>query len=150
MKKIVLLALLVAVTACKSKSAAVEKYTIIAPSEADAQQKSKAYDLGKRVLSACNTSRFKPFTTAEATEQVRKNTTPERITRTCQKFLVRYGTFKDIQLVQVVTFSKSDRVVYRYKAEYQKKYKLKELRVTMEGNKVAGIQSKDWSDAFQL
>jgi len=150
MKKFVLLALLAAMTACKSKSGAVEKYTIIEPSEANAEQKAKAYDLGKRVLSACNSSRFKPFTANEATEQVRKNTTPERITRTCQKFRVKYGTFKDIKLVEVVAFRKSEKVIYRYKADYQKKYKLKELRVTMDGDKVAGIQSKDWADAFKM
>jgi hypothetical protein len=149
MKKFLLLALLAAAVACKSKSGAVEKYAVIAPSEADAQQKAKAYELGKRVLNACNTSRFKAFSPAEATEQVRKNTTPERITRTCQKFRVRYGTFRDLELVQVIAFRKSDKAIYRYKADYQKKYKLKELRVTMEGNKVAGIQSKDWTDAFQ-
>ncbi len=138
-------------TSCKSKKTLVPRYIVLSPTEVEAKQKSRAYDIGTRILSTCNSSRFKPFTAAEATEAVRKNATPERLTRTCQKFLVKYGRFKDITLVEVLSFKKERKTVYRYKADYQWNHTLKELRVTLnEENQVSAINTRDWIDAFRL
>ncbi len=149
-KALFLLCLLVAV-GCKSKKATVAEVKLVklSPTEINTSQKTKAYELGKRVLMTCNTSRFKPFTKNEATDAVIKNTTQERLTKTCQKFRIKYGEFKDIQLVEVLKNKKNNTYIYRYKAEYQWKHTTKELRVTMdEKNRVAAIKSRDWTDVF--
>lgn len=149
MKKIFILFVLILLAGCKAKNAAPRIVKIDA-SEVDASQKNKAYDLGKRVLNSCNTSRFKPFNSNEATAEVIKNTTPEKISRTCQKFLLKYGAFKDIKLAEVIQNKTDKTTIFRYKAVYERKFVTKELRVTMnEDNKVSAIQSTNWTDEYK-
>lgn len=163
MKKIVfLLSAIVLMTACKSKQKTTAKTpekpkneiltdARIPLSEADATQKQRAYDFGKRVLNACNTSRFRPFNSSEATPNVIANTTESKITKTCLKFKLKYGDFKDLTLVEIVHNKKDDTNVYRYKADYSKKIANKELRVIMnKDNKVTAIKSTDWVDKYKL
>lgn len=117
----------------------------------DATQKAKAYELGKRVLMTCNTSKFKPFNTNEATTSVISNTTEERLSKTCTRFRQYYGTFIDIQLVEVYKNNSNGSTLYRYRALYTKKVANKELRVTMnEENKVSSIKSLDWANSFLM
>lgn len=156
MKKIVILLIgLSVLSGCKSKKTAVTKTevkrtNVIEKEKIDVVQRDKAYDAGRRILMACNTSKFKPFTTAEATPNVIKNTTQDRMTKTCLKFRLKYGDFKDLQLVEVIHNKSDDTNVYRYKALYEKKIANKELRVTMnEDNKVSAIKSLDWVDSYQ-
>lgn len=161
MKKIVLiLSLVLLVTACKSK----QKTTAKAPAkpknevatdariplaEADPVQKQRAYDFGRRVLNACNTSRFKPFNSSEATPNVIASTSESKITKTCLKFRLKYGDFQDLNLVEIVRNKKDETNVYRYKANYSKKIANKELRVIMNSdNKVTAIKSTDWVDKY--
>jgi len=149
MKKLILVSVILVLIGCKAKIAA-PTIVKLAPTEVDATQRNKAYELGKRVLNSCNTSRFKPFTTAEATPQIIQNTTPEKITRTCQKFAVKYGKFNDLRLVEVIHDKSQNTMTYRYKADYQWKHTQKELRVTMnQDNKVAAIKSTNWTDEYQ-
>jgi len=152
-KAIVILILSIFVlNACKSKSKVAEKpkIEILDPTTVDKAKKDKAYALGKRVLMTCNTSKFKPFTKNEATESVIKNTTLERLTSTCQKFRLKYGKFEDIKLAQVVHNMEDDSYIFRYKAEYQRKFTTKELRVTLNNeNKVSAIKSTDWTDELK-
>ena len=109
-------------------------------SEVNESQKSKAYELGKRVLMTCNTSRFKPFTTSEATASVIRNTTEERLTKTCTRFRQYYGSFIDLELIETYKNNFDQSVTFRYKAAYTKKVANKELRVTMNAdNKVSFI-----------
>lgn len=160
MKKVFIMALLCvfALSGCKSKKAATSaskpaepKVTKILPEKVDQVQKDKAYELGRRVLMACNTSRFKPFTTEEATEKVIRNATPERLTKTCHNFQLKYGDFKGVTFIEVVRDKKSKTNIYRFKANYEKKIANKELRVTMnEKNQVSEIKSLDWIDEFTL
>lgn len=155
MKKILILFCLIAFVGCKSKKTVTTtkpvteaKLTKINLDKVDADQKKKAYDLGKRVLMTCNTSRFKKFTASEATPTVIKNTTEERLTKTCHNFRLKYGEFKEIRLVEVLRNKKEKLTVYRYKADYSKKIANKELRVSMnDQNQVAAIKSLDWKDA---
>lgn len=139
---------------CKSKKTATTtapevKVTKISLEKVDADQKKKAYELGKRVLMTCNTSRFKKFNSSEATPSVIKNTTEERLTKTCHNFRQKYGEFKEIRLVEVLRNKREKMTIYRYKADYSKKIANKELRVTMnEQNQVAAIKSLDWKDEF--
>ena len=158
MKKILfILAFALIIIGCKSKSATtkvveVEKPTLLflKPREVDATQSKKAYDLGTRVLMTCNTSRFKPFNSSEATSNVIRNTTQERLTQTCHKFRLKYGDFKELTLVEVVQNVKDNSFVYRYKAIYTKPIANKELRVTMNNqNKVSSIKSTDWVNEYK-
>lgn len=89
MKEILILLLLILI-GCKAKIVA-PTIVKLAPSEVDLEQKNKAYEFGKRILSSCNTSKFKQFSTNEATAEVIKNTTPEKLSKTCQKFIWKYG-----------------------------------------------------------
>lgn len=153
MKKaaVILILFTFVINACKSKGKIAEKpkIEVIDPLTVDKAKKDKAYALGKRVLMTCNTSKFRPFNKSEATESVIKNTTLERLTSTCQKFRLKYGTFEDIKLAQVIHNLEDDSYVFRYKAEYQRKFTTKELRVTLNNeNKVSAIKSTDWTDEF--
>jgi hypothetical protein len=155
MKKLFLVIIAIAtLSACKSKSSSTAatkkaKIEILASEEVNPVLKSKAYDLGKRILNTCNTSKFKPFTTEEATDKVIQNTTLERLSSTCQKYLIKYGQFKDIKLVEVIKNNTDNTHIFRYKAEYQRKFTQKELQVTMnEENKVSAIKSTDWTDVY--
>jgi hypothetical protein len=161
MKKIfvVTLVCLFTLAGCKSKKTASAtstrpaepKVTKILPEKVDHAQKDKAYELGRRVLMACNTSRFKPFTTEEATEKVIKKATPERLTKTCHNFQLKYGDFKGVTFIEVVRDKKIKLNIYRFKANYEKKIANKELRVTMnERNQVSELKSLDWIDEFTL
>lgn len=154
MKKILIVFSLLLLIGCKSKKIAVEEpkkanFEKISFTEINDLQKDKAYDLGKRVLMTCNTSKFKPFNITEATSSVIQNTTEERLTKTCTRFRQYYGTFKDLELVEVYKNNYDKTTIFRYKAMYSKKVANKELRVSMNvENKVSAIKSLDWVDSF--
>lgn len=159
MKKLILVVSILFLIGCKSKKAVtsnepeieVIKMAKLSLSEVNESQKSKAYELGKRVLMTCNTSRFKPFTTSEATASVIRNTTEERLTKTCTRFRQYYGSFIDLELIETYKNNFDQSVTFRYKAAYTKKVANKELRVTMNAdNKVSSIKSLDWVNAFPL
>ncbi|MCW2118529.1 hypothetical protein [Flavobacterium sp. 7A] len=119
------------------------------PAAVNSSQKRKAYELGKRILMTCNTSKFKPYTTSEATTSVINNITIEKLSSICNRYRKFYGTFNDIELVEVLKNPKTKISVYRYKALYSKKVANKELRVTMNAaNKVSSIQTMDWKNDF--
>jgi 5'-3' exonuclease len=107
-------------------------------------KKNRAYDLGKRLLETCNTSRFKSFTRAEATDKVIKNATVDKITKTCQKMLHRNGKFIDLNLIDITHDNETDGFIFRYEIKYEKKYFKRELSVTIDNeDKVSAITSKE-------
>ncbi|MBF4487127.1 hypothetical protein [Flavobacterium sp. CSZ] len=151
MKKAGLIICLLLLIGCKSKTVSRDtedlKIKKISGSEINANQQQKAYELGKRVLETCNTSKFKPFNDTEVTASVRENTTEERLTKTCQRFRQYYGSFIDLKLDGV--YKTKQEVVYRYHALYTKKIANKELRVFVnEDNLVSAIKSMDWDEKF--
>lgn len=157
MKKLILVLSILLLIGCKSKNVVtnnepepeVIKMVKLGLSEVNESQKNKAYELGKRVLMTCNTSRFKPFNTSEATASVIRNTTEERLTKTCTRFRQYYGSFIDLELVETYKNNFDQSIVFRYKASYTKKVANKELRVTMNAdNKVSSIKSLDWVNGF--
>lgn len=158
MKKLIVILSIFLLIGCKSKNVVtapvepeVVKVERLGLSEISESQKNKAYDLGKRVLMTCNTSKFKPFTLNDATPTVIKNTTVERLSKTCNRFRQYYGTFIDLQLVEAYKNNFDKSTVFRYKAMYSKKVANKELRVTMNSeNKVSSIKSLDWINSFQM
>nr|WP_315207575.1 hypothetical protein [uncultured Flavobacterium sp.] len=157
MKKIIIVFSILLLIGCKSKNvvttAEPEKAKIekLGMTEVNESQKNKAYELGKRVLMTCNTSKFKPFNQSEATASVIQNTTEERLTKTCTKFRQYYGTFIDLQLVEIYKNNFDETTIFRYKALYTKKVANKELRVSMnQENKVSSIKSLDWVTPFSM
>ena len=107
-------------------------------------KKDRAYNLGKRLLETCNTSRFKAFSPTEATGKVIENATVENITKTCQKMIHRNGKFVDLSLIEVIHDNETDDFVFRYDIKYEKKYFKRELKVTIDAqNKVSAINTKE-------
>lgn len=149
-KRFILLVVICLFIGCKSKKEAVvkppePKITKVEIVEVAPEVKEKAYELGKRVLMTCNISKFKPFNSSEATPSVIKNMTQERLTKTCLKFRLKYGDFKDLELQEILRNKMEKTTVFRYKALYEKKIANKELRVTMnEHNQISAIKSLDW------
>ncbi|MFV8323765.1 hypothetical protein [Flavobacterium sp. LB3P21] len=157
MKKIIIVFSILLLIGCKSKNVVTttepEKAKIekLGMTEVNESQKNKAYELGKRVLMTCNTSKFKPFNQSEATASVIQNTTEERLTKTCTKFRQYYGTFIDLQLTEIYKNNFDGTIIFRYKALYTKKVANKELRVSMnQENKVSSIKSLDWVNPFSM
>ena len=155
MKKIIIVFSIFLLIGCKSKKVVtpLENNTIekLGLSDVNESQKNKAYELGKRVLMTCNTSKFKPFSQTEATASVIQNTTEERLTKTCTRFRQYYGTFIDLQLVEIYKNNFDGTTIFRYKALYSKKVANKELRVSMdEENRVSSIKSLDWITPFAM
>lgn len=151
MKKAGLIICLLLLIGCKSKTVSRDtedlKIKKVSTAEVNANQQRKAYDLGKRVLETCNTSKFKPFNETEVTKSVMENTTEERLTKTCQRFRQYYGSFIDLKLDGV--YKTKQEVIYRYHALYSKKVANKELRVFVnEDNLVSAIKSMDWDEKF--
>ncbi|MRX69984.1 hypothetical protein SAMN06265349_10185 [Flavobacterium resistens] len=151
MKKAGLIICLLLLIGCKSKTVSRDtddlKIKKIAVSEINSNQQKKAYELGKRVLETCNTSKFKPFNETEVTKSVMENTTEERLTKTCTRFRQYYGSFIDLKLDGV--YKTKQEVIYRYHALYSKKVANKELRIFVdENNLISAIKSMDWDEKF--
>lgn len=154
MKKTIIVLSLLLLIGCKSKPVpakpVVIEYAKVPLSEVDAVQKKKAYDLGKRVLMICNTSKFIPFKETEATPSVIQNTTLEKHSKVCLKFRARYGSFVDLKLVEVYKISPNNETLFRYKALYEHSNANKELRVILNAeNKVSSLKTTDWTDSFK-
>jgi hypothetical protein len=154
MKKVIIICCLLTLFGCKTKNVngkqlgkSVEPTKM---STAEEVQKNKAYDLGKRILTACNTTKFKPFTTSEATDKVIANSTPKNVKQICVKYNLKYGAFKDLEFVEMIP-NKTDKTnVFRFKALFEYAKANKELRVTMNSeNKASAIATKDWKEDFE-
>ncbi|HEY1197038.1 hypothetical protein [Flavobacterium sp.] len=151
MKKAGLIICLLLLIGCKSKIVSRDtedlKIKKVSGAEINSSQQQKAYDLGKRVLLTCNTSKFKPFNETEVTKSVMENTTEERLTKTCQRFRQYYGSFIDLKLDGV--YKTKHEVIYRYHALYTKKVANKELRIFVnDENLISAIKSMDWDEKF--
>ncbi|OHT44059.1 hypothetical protein [Flavobacterium tructae] len=151
MKKAGLIICLLLLLGCKSKTIHRDtedlKIKKVTAAEINSNQQKKAYELGKRVLETCNSSKFKPFNETEVTKSVMENTTEERLTKTCQRFRQYYGSFIDLKLDGV--YRTKQEVIYRYHALYTKKVANKELRIFVnEDNLISAIKSMDWDEKF--
>lgn len=151
MKKAGLIICLLLLIGCKSKTISRDtedlKIKKVSSADVNSNQQRKAYELGKRVLETCNTSKFKPFNETEVTKSVMENTTEERLTKTCQRFRQYYGSFIDLKIDGVYKTKKE--VIYRYRALYTKKVANKELRIFVnEDNLISAIKSMDWDEKF--
>lgn len=144
MKKLFLLILFIfLITSCKSKKTE-NTAVIIESSKVETIKKNRAFDLGTRLLESCNTSKFKAFSNEEATEKVIQNATPDKISLTCQKIRQRNGKFNYIKLLDVTYLKESEEYIFRYNIDYEKKYFMRELIVTInKENKVSAISTRE-------
>jgi len=141
--KLALLSVFILIISCKSKKVA-PTFFLVESSKVEAVKKDRAFDLGTRLLASCNTSRFKPFSNEEATESVIQNATLKKISSICQKIRQRNGKFNFIKLLDITYFKSTDEYIFRYKIDYEKKYFLRELSVTVDkDNKVSAISTKE-------
>lgn len=151
MKRIILFCFIVLLASCKSKAPATvdkTKPVIVAekPIEVAVIKKERAEDLGTRLLETCNISKFRGFSSSEATEKVRKNATREKISAICQKINQRNGRFLGINLIDVKHNKSTNEYTFRYNIDYEKKYFKRELFVTVNAeNKVSAISTKEVS-----
>ncbi|MGV3696060.1 hypothetical protein [Flavobacterium sp.] len=153
MRKIFMLLCLALLFSCKSKknssTTAVVKTpekpsNLVKPEDVEEIKKDRAYDIGKRLLESCNTSRFKAFSSSEVTDKVKKNATKEKISTICQKINQRNGRFLGIKLIDITRNKKTDELVFRYNIDYEKKLYKRELNVTINAeNKVSAIATKE-------
>lgn len=152
MKKISLLLIVtIIIFSCKSKKNATsstnKRYDTLSAAkynEVKSTKTKRAYDLGKRLLETCNTSRFKSFNSSEATASVIKNATVEKVSKTCQKINSRNGTFLDLKLIEIIHDTQTDDYIYRYDIKYQKKYYQRELRIVVNNeDKVSAVSTKE-------
>lgn len=159
MKKGLLFLMLIALAGCsttkktttsKDIEEVISKKTVAVDlSKVNTTQKNRAYELGKRILLTCNTSQFKPFTTAEATPEVIQKINRDKISMTCHQIQRGFGTFNDMTLQQVWRDEKNDLTIYRFVCDYEKKYRTKEMRVIMnDKNQVTAIATQDWKEGF--
>lgn len=155
MKKLILILSLIVVVGCKSKKVNYDEpkendIVKLSSNQISSSQKNKAYELGKRVLMTCNTSKFKPFTSNEATQSVINNITIDKLSKTCTKYRMWYGTFIDLQLAEVYQNKDNQTTIYRFKALYTKKVANKELRIFMNAeNLVSAIKTSDWVENYK-
>lgn len=153
MRKTIFLLCLLTIIACKTKKIDTVKQKKVVLSEMNAEENSqekKAYEIGKRVLNTCNTNEFIPFTESEATEKVRNNSKLEKLKKICFKFNKDYGSFKDLEFIEMIYRKKDSSNTYRFKAHYEKDSIIKEMRVKMnKKNKASAITTKDWKDIME-
>ena len=112
-------------------------------------EEQQALDLDFQKLDTVDFEEELPFTEKEATAEVRKNMTLQRISKICAKFQQKYGDFKELKFVEAYHDNTNQTIIYRYKALYEKKIANKELRMTVnKNNQIAAVNSKDWKDIF--
>lgn len=154
MKKIIIIFCILAFYSCKTKKVDGKiigrSVTVTEMTAEEAAQKNKAYELGKRVLMTCNTSKFKAFSKSEATDKVIANSTEKKVKEIGAKYSLKYGHFKDLDFIEMIPNKTDNTNIYRFKALFDYVKANKELRVTMNSeNKISAITTKDWKDDFQ-
>lgn len=152
MKNGIFILFLILVLSCKAKRNVVQNepigaektIIIISPSEIEVEIKLRAFDLGTRLLSTCNTSKFKPFSIDEATEKVIQNATLDKIAETCKKINFRNGKFIAIDLIDIFHNQLTNQYIFRYTIDYEKKYFKRELTVVVDqDSRVSAITTKE-------
>ena len=160
MRTFILICGLLLIVSCKSKHPTVDNkkiektdktVTVVKPEDVDVAKKDRAYELGRRLLEACNTSRFKTFTSNEATDKVRNNATRDKISTTCKKINQRFGRYRGLTLIDVMHNKVTDDYIFRYSIDYEKKYFKKVLKVTINNeNKVSAISTQEINNKSSL
>lgn len=104
----------------------------------------KAYQLGFRLINACNISKFKNYTINEAVQKVRENITEKKISETCKKIAIRNGKFLKMSLSKAFFNENSNETIFIYELYFEKTYFKRQLQVTInQDNLLTSIITKE-------
>lgn len=121
-----------------------KNFAFVSLNDVETLIKNRAFDLGSRLLEACNSSKFKPFSSEEATESVIQNATSRKISETCKKINFRNGKFQGLNLIEVKHDQINNIYIFRYSIDYEKSYFKRELLVSVDSlKKVTKIITKE-------
>lgn len=143
---------LIILLGCKSKKVITENVEnkklsskiSIALDNVDKNLQNKTYELGFKLMNACNTSKFKNFSNTEATKKVIQNITPEKISITCKKIAIRNGAFINMQLTSVFFNEFTKETIFNYELFFEKKYFKRQLQITLNSeNLICSILTKE-------
>lgn len=106
------------------------------------------FESANRSFKDCSKNNFLKLTTNNATRRLTNSLTNVKLQSSCEKLTKEYGELIDFNLVEIL--SDNYRIIYRYKAKYEKRYNFLEFRIyTNMENKFSGIFWKDkWIDDF--
>lgn len=107
------------------------KWVILHSESIKTEEVNKGQELCNRILNTCNNSSFKPFNTKEATKELIKKMTPEKIAATCKEINKGYGKFQSTRFVEAQYLEKDDLTLYVFDCEYEKKYHRKTIKIIM-------------------
>ena len=119
--------------------------------DAPIEEKDLSYNVGFRLLNACNTSKLKKFTDLELTSKLLKKITLNYLSAICVNNNEEYGKFINLELAEVLTNENIKTNIYRYKIEYERKIQKKEMRIYIDKmGLVSVIKTLRWKDKFEL
>jgi hypothetical protein len=107
-----------------------------------------AFEFANRSFKDCSKNNFLNLTPNNATRRLANSLTTAKLQSSCDKLTKEYGELIDFTLVEILC--DNYRIIYRYKAKYEKTNDFIEFRIsTNMQNKFAGIFWKDkWFDEF--
>jgi hypothetical protein len=122
----------------------------ILPEEISKLQKGKAYFIGKKVLTACSTSKIKEFSEEDFSERILKKFSLEYLSNICINVNRRFGNFEELLFKEALRVEKHKTTIYRFKAVYTKKFFTKELRIYMnDQNKITSLKTLTWKPEYK-
>jgi hypothetical protein len=122
----------------------------ILPEEISKLQKGKAYIIGKKVLTACITSKIKEFSEEDFSERILNKFSLEYLSNICINVNRRFGNFEDLLFNEALRVEKHKTTIYRFKAVYTKKFFMKELRIYMnDQNKITSLKTLTWKPEYK-
>jgi hypothetical protein len=117
-------------------------------SDVDSAQRSKAEQIAKRIYEGCRDGRYEPLGD-EATSEMRKALTPEKIKATCGSLKSTFGDYQSLDYVETWKQGSTLRI-YRFKGHFSNSAEAPEIRVVMDGEgKLSGFWLKPWADTLR-
>lgn len=122
----------------------------ILPEEVSKLQKGKAYIIGRKLLTACSSSKIKEFSEEDFSERILRKFSLDYLSNICINVNRRFGKFEELLFKEALRVEKHKITIYRFKAVYEKKFFVKELRVYMnDQNKITSLRSLPWKPEFK-
>ena len=122
----------------------------IMPEKISNLQKGKAYIMGKKLLTSCNTSKIREFKEEDFSERILKKFSLDYLSNICININRRFGTFEELLFKEALRVEKHKISIYRFKVVYTKKFYMKELRVYMnDQNKITALKTLPWKPEFK-
>jgi len=115
----------------------------------DNKQKKNAYNFAYGIFNGCKTNKFPKLTISNSTDRLINLLTQDLLKSTCTKINESSGELKEMNLIEILV-DKNSNMIYRYKADYEKKKDTAEIRVyTNSRNQFSGIIIRPkWFDKY--